>query len=88
MASDESARHERSRTAREAIAADLGIPIEQIQPEARIVEDLWMDPFDLQELLEALEEEFGVASLEGEVQSIHTVADIECALVEARAAAA
>jgi acyl carrier protein len=78
MASDESrARRVGTRTTREAIASDLGIPIEEIRGEARILDDFGIDSFDLQELLEALEEEFGVAFPERETASIRTVADIE-----------
>jgi acyl carrier protein len=76
----------RTHTAREAIAADLGVPIDEILPEARIFQDLGMDTFDLQELLEALEDEFEVVFPERAEALFRTVADIECAVHAARVA--
>ena len=76
----------RTHTAREAIALDLGIPIDEIRPASRILQDLGMDTFDLQELLEALEDEFEVTFQVGEEKSLRTVADIECVVRGARAA--
>jgi acyl carrier protein len=76
----------RTHTARQAIALDLGIPLDEIRPEARIRQDLGMDTFDLQELLGALEDEFEVAFPEGEEKTLRTVADIECVVRDAQAA--
>ena len=72
-----------TRTPREALGLALGMPIEEVQPQARILQDFGIDTFDLQELLEALEEEFGVAFPESAGTSIRTVADIECVVRDA-----
>lgn len=77
--------HVGAHTAREAIAWDLGIPIEQLRPKARIVQDLGMDTLDLQELLEALEEEFDVSFRTGAEESLRTVSDIERFVHDAQA---
>jgi acyl carrier protein len=51
----------------------LSVPEDKIVPEARFGEDLDADSLDLVELVMALEEEFGVAVPEDELEGIKTV---------------
>jgi acyl carrier protein len=52
----------------------LSVPEDKVVPEARFGEDLDADSLDLVELVMALEEEFGVAVPEDELEGIKTVA--------------
>jgi acyl carrier protein len=60
-----------------AIARELGFPLEDVTPEARLREDLWLDFFDAAELIEALEATFAVSVSDETLASLRTVADIE-----------
>lgn len=68
---------------REIMAARLGLPAEQIVPEARLVEDLGLDSLDAVELAIAVERRFNIEVPEEELTKLKTVADM-LALVEAR----
>ena len=52
----------------------LSVDESKVVPEARFAEDLDADSLDLEELVMALEEEFGVAVPEEELEGIGTVA--------------
>jgi acyl carrier protein len=68
---------------REIMAARLGLPAEQIVPEARLVEDLGLDSLDAVELAIAVERKFDIEVPEEELTKLKTVADM-LALVESR----
>jgi acyl carrier protein len=65
------------------MAARLGLPAEQIVPEARLVEDLGLDSLDAVELAIAVERKFNIEVPEEELTKLKTVADM-LALVESR----
>jgi acyl carrier protein len=65
------------------MAARLGLPPEQIVPEARLVEDLGLDSLDAVELAIAVERKFEIDVPEEELTKLKTVADM-LALVESR----
>ena len=68
---------------REIMAARLGLPAEQIVPEARLMEDLGLDSLDAVELAIAVERKFEIEVPEEELTKLKTVADM-LALVESR----
>ena len=68
---------------REIMAARLGLPAEQLVPEARLVEDLGLDSLDAVELAISVERKFDIDVPEEELTKLKTVADM-VALVESR----
>jgi acyl carrier protein len=68
---------------REIMAARLGLPAEQLVPEARLVEDLGLDSLDAVELAISVERKFDIEVPEEELAKLKTVADM-VALVESR----
>jgi acyl carrier protein len=68
---------------KEIMAARLGLPAEQIVPEARLVEDLGLDSLDAVELAIAVERKFDIEVPEEELTKLKTVADM-LALVQSR----
>lgn len=68
---------------REIMAARLGLPAEQLVPEARLVEDLGLDSLDAVELAISVERKFDIDVPEEELAKLKTVADM-VALVESR----
>jgi acyl carrier protein len=60
-----------------AIATEIGFPSEEVTPDSRLAEDLWMDTFDMAELVETLEAAFAVSVSDGALASMRTVSDIE-----------
>jgi acyl carrier protein len=68
---------------REIMAARLGLPAEQLVPEARLVEDLGLDSLDAVELAISVERKFDIEVPEEELTKLKTVADM-IALVESR----
>jgi acyl carrier protein len=65
------------------MAARLGLPAEQLVPEARLVEDLGLDSLDAVELAISVERKFDIEVPEEELTKLKTVADM-VALVESR----
>ncbi|MCX5865988.1 MAG: acyl carrier protein [Proteobacteria bacterium] len=57
------------------IADQLGMGTEEIQPEARFLEDLGADSLDLVELVMAMEDEFGISIPDDKIEEIKTVRD-------------
>jgi acyl carrier protein len=53
----------------------LDLREDQLVPQAHFADDLGADSLDLVELVEALEEEFGVAIADDELADVRTVAD-------------
>lgn len=68
---------------REIMSARLGLPPEQLVPEARLVEDLGLDSLDAVELAISVERKFNIEVPEEELTKLKTVADM-VALVESR----
>lgn len=57
------------------ISDQLGMGSEEIQTEARFLEDLGADSLDLVELVMAMEDEFGISIPDDKVEEIKTVQD-------------
>ena len=55
------------------VSEQLGIPLQQIQPQSRFVADLKADSLDLVELVMAFEEEFGVEMSDSDCAGLTTV---------------
>jgi acyl carrier protein len=68
---------------KEIMAARLGLPVEQLVPGARLVEDLGLDSLDAVELAISVERKFDIEVPEEELTKLKTVADM-VALVESR----
>jgi len=62
---------------RKIISQQLNIPLENILPDSKIVQDLGADSLDIVELLMSLEEEFGITVSDEQAQHMITIADIE-----------
>lgn len=58
------------------ITEQLGVKVEEISLESRLVDDLGADSLDTVEFLMSLEEEFGVEVSDEEAENIATVADV------------
>lgn len=58
------------------LAQQLNIDVAKITPESDVVKDLGADSLDVVELMMALEDEYGVALPEGDVENVKTVQDI------------
>ena len=61
------------KTARESIAATLGIEVTQVQPNSRFIEDLGADDLDMVELIMRFEEEFGIVIPDDELEKFKSV---------------
>lgn len=55
------------------VSQQLGVPLQQIQPQSRFVADLKADSLDLVELVMAFEEEFGVEMSDSDCAGLTTV---------------
>ena len=60
------------------IIDQLGVKEEQVQPDAKFVEDLAADSLDTIELVMALEEEFGTQIPDEEAEMLTTVGEAIC----------
>ena len=69
-------RKEIEKKIKEILARELGIKIENITPEKRLVEDLGMDSFAAIELMFELEDELSIEIADKELVKIKTVSDI------------
>ena len=58
------------------IANQLGISVDKIKEESKLVEDLGADSLDTVEMLMTLEEEFGIAIPDEEAMKLSTVKSI------------
>lgn len=70
------------------IADQLGVDLDRVAPDARIVEDLGGDSLDLVELIMALEVEFGVEIPDEQMETVQTAADAERVIAALTSAAA
>ena len=61
--------------AKEIIAKNLEVSIDQLAPEAKFIEDLGADSLDIVELVMALEEEFGIDIPDEDADKMKTVGD-------------
>ena len=57
------------------IAEQLGVKIEEVNPQASFIDDLGADSLDTVELIMALEEEFGVEIPDEDAEKMTTVGD-------------
>ena len=55
------------RKVRDLIGLEMGLDVDEVRPEAALVEDLGADSLDVAELTLALEEAFGLEEIEAEV---------------------
>ena len=60
---------------RKIIADQLGVPEEQVVPEASFIDDLNADSLEMVDLIISLEEEFGVQVSDEDAEKIKTVKD-------------
>lgn len=63
------------------IAAQLRKPVEQIQPDTRLVEELEIDSLEMQTLLLAIDEVWGVMPERHHLRRVRTVADLHASVV-------
>ena len=61
--------------AKEIVAKELEVGIDQLTPEAKFIEDLGADSLDTVELVMALEEEFDIEISDEDAEKIQTVQD-------------
>ena len=59
----------------EIVIEHMGVNPDQVTPEARFLEDLGGDSLDVVELVMALEDDFGIAIPDADVEGIKTVQD-------------
>jgi len=60
---------------RKIIAEQLGVPEEEVVPDASFIEDLNADSLEMVDLIISLEEEFGVQVSDEDAEKIKTVKD-------------
>ncbi len=58
------------------LAEALNKPVNQITPDAKIIDDLGADSLDVVELLSRLEDEFGITIPDDDVETLTTVQDV------------
>lgn len=66
----------------ELLADALNLPLSQVTPEAKIIDDLGADSLDVVELLSRLEDEYGVTIPDEDVETLKTVEDVANELVK------
>lgn len=62
------------------LAEELSIPVAQVTPDAKIVDDLGANSLDVVELLSQLEDEFDIVIPDDDIENLVTVADVAEAL--------
>lgn len=60
---------------RKIIAEQLGVPEEEVVPEASFIDDLNADSLEMVDLIISLEEEFGIQVSDEDAEKIKTVRD-------------
>lgn len=61
---------------RKSIAAQLGISVDTITAESRLIDDLKADSLDIVELVTGLEESYGIEIPEEDLPKLKTVGDV------------
>jgi acyl carrier protein len=61
---------------KDIIVEQLGVKAEQVNPEAKFIEDLGADSLDTVELVMALEEEFGQEIPDEQAEKLQSVGDV------------
>lgn len=61
---------------KDIIVEQLGVNPEQVNPEAKFIEDLGADSLDTVELVMAFEEEFSIEVPDEEAEKLQTVGDV------------
>jgi acyl carrier protein len=61
---------------KDIIVEQLGVKPEQVTPEAKFIEDLGADSLDTDELVMALEEEFGNEIPDEQAEKLQSVSDV------------
>jgi acyl carrier protein len=64
------------------VSSQLGIELDEVVTEARILEDLGADSLDVVELVMALEEAFDIVVPDEDVEGMQTIGDVESYLEE------
>lgn len=61
---------------KEVIAKELGVPLEKITFESKLVEDLWMDSFSAIELFFILEDRLKIKIADDDIRNLISVGDV------------
>jgi len=61
---------------KDIVVEQLGVNADQVVPEAKFIEDLGADSLDTDELIMALEEEFGIEVPDEEAEKLISVGDV------------
>ena len=64
------------------VSSQLGLELDEVVTEARILEDLGADSLDVVELVMALEEAFDIVVPDEDVEGMQTIGDVESYLEE------
>lgn len=72
---------------RRLVSSQLGVELDEVVTEARILDDLCADSLDLVELVMAVEETFDIVVPDEDVEAMQTIGDVE-AYLEQRVSAA
>lgn len=62
---------------RQLVSSQLGVELDEVVTEARILDDLCADSLDVVELVMALEEAFDIVVPDEDVESMQTIGDVE-----------
>jgi acyl carrier protein len=73
---------------RTIVAEQLGVTVDEISPDANILDDLGADSLDVVEMVMSLEEAFDIEVPDEEVEEMRTIADIERYVTKAASEAA
>jgi acyl carrier protein len=65
---------------RQLISSQLGVELDEVVTEARILDDLCADSLDVVELVMALEEAFDIVVPDEDVEGMQTIGDVEAYL--------
>lgn len=58
------------------IASQLGLDINKLKPETRILEDLQADSLDMIEMITEIESEFDISITDEEIATLKTIKDV------------
>ena len=67
---------EDSKVVTEILTKELDVKVDQLVPEARLIEDLGADSLMLMEISMALEERFSLVIPDERIERVHTVSDV------------